>query len=64
MNSPMEETTFLYMWLGFLLLMIGFVAAFFLWAVRGDQFSHQNRARYLPLQSGIPEAAGGNKQSR
>jgi len=57
MNSPMEGTTFLCMWLGFLVLMIGCIGAFFLWAVRGGQFSRQDRARYLPLQSGIP--AGG-----
>jgi cbb3-type cytochrome oxidase maturation protein len=56
MNSPMEGATFLFMWLGFLLLMIGCVAVFFLWAVRGGQFSHQDRSRYLPLQSGIPDA--------
>jgi len=57
MNSPTEGTTFLIMRLGFLVLMIGCISAFFLWAVRGGQFSHQDRARYLPLQSGTP--AGG-----
>ena len=56
MRSPMEGTTFLFMWLGFLALMIGCVAAFFLWAVRCGQFSRQDRARYLALQSGIPGA--------
>jgi cbb3-type cytochrome oxidase maturation protein len=59
MNSPMQGTTFLFMWLGFLLLMTGCVAAFFLWAIRGGQFSNQDRARYLPLESGIPDADDG-----
>lgn len=57
MISPMEGTTFLYMWLGFLLLMICSVSTFFLWAIRKGQFSQQDRARYLALQSGIPSAA-------
>lgn len=56
MNSPMEGATFLLMWLGFLLLMTACVAAFFLWAIRGKQFSDQDGARYLPLESGIPDA--------
>jgi cbb3-type cytochrome oxidase maturation protein len=56
MNSPMQSTTFLFMWIGFLVLMIGCIAAFFLWAIRNGQFARQDRARYLPLQSGIPAA--------
>ena len=64
MNSPMEGTTFLYMWLGFLLLMMCSVAIFFLWAIRKGQFSQQDRARYLALQSGIPAAAGPNAEDR
>jgi cbb3-type cytochrome oxidase maturation protein len=31
------------------------VAAFFVWAVRSGQFSQQDRARGLALESGIPE---------
>ena len=30
------------------------VGAFFVWAIRSRQFSDQDRARYLPLNSGIP----------
>jgi nitrogen fixation-related uncharacterized protein len=52
----MEGQTFLFMWIGFLLLMICSVAAFFLWAIRAGQFSGQDRARYLPLESGIPSS--------
>jgi cbb3-type cytochrome oxidase maturation protein len=54
MNSPLEGQTFLFMWIGFLLLMSCGVAAFFLWGIRAGQFSDQDRARYLPLNSGIP----------
>jgi len=54
MNSLLEGETFFFMWLGFLLLMTGGIAAFFLWAIRNGQFSDQDRARYLPLESGIP----------
>jgi len=64
MTSPMEGTTFLYMWLGFLLLMLCSVSAFFLWAIRKGQFSQQDRARYLALQSGIPAAAEPDAEDR
>jgi cbb3-type cytochrome oxidase maturation protein len=64
MNSPMEGTTFLYMWLGFLLLMIGSVAIFFFWGIRKGQFSQQDRARYLALQSEIPAVADPDAQNR
>jgi len=63
MNSPMEGQAFLFIWIGFLLLMTGGIGAFFFWAIRAGQFSHQDRARYLALQSGIPkddEAPTGN----
>lgn len=56
MTSPFEGATFLFMWIGFLLLMSCGIAAFFLWAVRTRQFADQDRARHLPLQSGIPVA--------
>lgn len=54
MKSLLEGPTFLFMWIGFSLLMTGCIAAFFFWAVRAGQFSHQDRARYLPLDSFIP----------
>lgn len=54
MNSPMEGEAFLFIWIGFLLLMTGGIASFFLWGIRAGQFSDQDRARYLPLESGIP----------
>lgn len=45
---------FLAMWLGFLAVMIGAITMVLIWAVRSRQFSNQDRARYLPLKSGIP----------
>ena len=54
MNILLEGQTFLFMWIGFSLLMTGSIAAFFLWAIRAGQFSHQDRARYLALESYIP----------
>lgn len=49
------EGVFLLIWLGFL--MLGLTCAFLvlIWSVRNRQFSDQDRARYLPLESGIPE---------
>jgi len=34
--------------------LLGLIAVL-VWAVRTRQFSNQDRARYLPLESGIPE---------
>ncbi|WP_243369934.1 hypothetical protein [Geotalea sp. SG265] len=48
-------TAFLAMWLGFLCVMIAAITMALVWAVRSRQFSDQDRARYLPLRSGIPE---------
>ncbi|GAB7028213.1 hypothetical protein [Geotalea toluenoxydans] len=45
---------FLAMWLGFLAVMITAITLALVWAVRSRQFSDQDRARYLPLESGIP----------
>jgi nitrogen fixation-related uncharacterized protein len=52
-------TAFLAMWLGFLAVMIAAITMALVWAVRSRQFSNQDRARYLPLKSGIP---GGEAQ--
>jgi len=54
MNNLLEGQTFIFLWIGFLLLMTASIAGFFLWAIRAGQFSDQDRARYLPLDSGIP----------
>ena len=54
MNSPMDGAAFLFLWIGFLTLMIICIVAIFIWAIRTRQFSDQERARYLALQSKIP----------
>ncbi|BCS54206.1 hypothetical protein [Geobacter sp. SVR] len=52
----MEETLILCIWIGFLALMIVSIAGILVWAVRSRQFTDQERARYLALESGIPVA--------
>jgi cbb3-type cytochrome oxidase maturation protein len=54
MISILEGETFIFIWIGFLLLMSCGIGVFFFWGIRNDQFQDQDRARYLPLQSGIP----------
>ncbi len=54
MSNPWEGQAFLFMWIGFLLLMSCGIGAFFLWGIRSGQFSGQERARYLALQAEIP----------
>lgn len=56
MVSILEGETFIFIWIGFLLLMSCGIGVFFLWGIRSGQFQDQDRARYLPLQSGIPPA--------
>ncbi|WP_224959051.1 cbb3-type cytochrome oxidase assembly protein CcoS [Geomonas subterranea] len=57
MNSPLETPAFLFIWICFPLFMCGTLIVFFLWGVRSGQFADQERARYLALDSGIPEEA-------
>jgi hypothetical protein len=46
-------------WFTFLVVALVGVAAAIVWAVRSGQFTNQDRARYLPLQSGIPKSHAG-----
>lgn len=57
MSTILEDPLFVFMWLGFLVLMSVGIAAFFLWAIREGQFSQQDRARYLALESCMPLGA-------
>ena len=41
-------------WIAFTVLALIAIIAVFVWAVRARQFSDQDRARHLPLRSGIP----------
>ncbi len=46
---------FILLWVTIAVLMLAGIAAVLVWAVRNRQFSDQDRARHLPLLSGIPE---------
>ena len=48
------NSALLAMWVTFALVALGGIAAVLVWAVRSRQFSGQERARHLALQSGIP----------
>jgi cbb3-type cytochrome oxidase maturation protein len=45
------------MWVIYAIVAIAGIVAVFVWAVRSRQFSDQDRARSLPLASGIPTSA-------
>lgn len=55
MNNPLDSTAFLLIWIGFPLLAGSVAALFFFWGMRNGQFADQERARYLPLESGCVE---------
>jgi cbb3-type cytochrome oxidase maturation protein len=55
----------LIIWITFTVVALAGVIAVFIWAVRSRQFSDQDRARYLPLMSGIPgEGEAGEKKQQ
>jgi hypothetical protein len=50
------QMSLLIVWVVFTSLALVALSAVLVWAVRTHQFTGQDRARYLPLQSGIPKA--------
>lgn len=54
MSGINHTTVFLVIWIGFIVLMMSVIVILLLWAIRTRQFENQDRARYLPLRSGIP----------
>ena len=56
MNNPLDSNAFVLIWIGFPLLAGSVAALFFFWGMRNGQFADQERARYLPLESGCLEA--------
>ena len=62
MIAMSANAAFLISWLTFTVLGVAAAVAAFVWAVRNRQFSDQDRARSLPLQSGIPEQSGRQRQ--
>jgi hypothetical protein len=55
MTGITPEQGWLIMWLTFTAAATLGVSGVLIWAVRSRQFTHQDRARFLPLMSGIPE---------
>jgi cbb3-type cytochrome oxidase maturation protein len=49
------SNAFLAMWIGFAAITMAGVGAALWWAIKSGQFKDSDRARYLPLMSGIPE---------
>ena len=54
MTGTPANDALLIMWLTFTMMATLGIIAIMIWAVRSRQFSQQDRARYLPLKSGIP----------
>ena len=50
-----QQQQLLIVWLTFAVLGSAAVIVVLVWAVRTGQFAHQDRARRLPLEAGIPE---------
>ena len=53
--NPSAEATLLAVWITFTVLALIALTAVLVWAARSRQFSNQERARYLALESRIPE---------
>lgn len=58
MIAMSQNAALLVMWVVYSVLAMGGLIAVFVWCVRTRQFSDQDRARYLALQSGIPQQQG------
>jgi nitrogen fixation-related uncharacterized protein len=50
----MTQAGFLVLWIAFTVIALGGIIAVLVWAVRARQFSDQDHARYLPLESKRP----------
>ena len=48
-------TALLIVWVTFAVLALAAIVAVLVWAIRSRQFADQDRARRLPLDSGIPD---------
>ena len=48
-------SAFLKFWIGFTMIAVSAILLVVFWAISNKQFSDQDRARYLPLESHIPE---------
>jgi len=55
-------TALIIVWVTFAAIALAAIVAVLVWAVRSRQFSDQDRARRLPLQSGIPDREEPDRQ--
>jgi hypothetical protein len=55
MTIPQFHLQLLIVWITVTIVILLGLTAILVWAVRTRQFSNQDHARYLPLESGIPE---------
>jgi nitrogen fixation-related uncharacterized protein len=55
MMALAPESALLVAWVALAAVAIAGIVAVLVWAVRTGQFANQDRARYLPLESGIPD---------
>ena len=62
MTAVTAQGVLLVVWICFTVMALVGVIAVFVWAVRARQFSDQDRARHLPLRSGIPPAGAGTDE--
>lgn len=53
------DSALLLVWIAFSGVALAGILAVLVWAVRAGQFGDQDRARYLPLESGIPDGLPG-----
>lgn len=64
MTGMTPDTALLVMWLTFTVMSVLGVSGVLVWAVRSRQFAGQDRARRLPLMSGIPADDGESGKGR
>jgi nitrogen fixation-related uncharacterized protein len=59
-----SSQTYVYVWLVITGLIVLGLIPIIIWAIKTRQFSEQDRARHLPLQSGIPEEKEGKRGTK
>ena len=62
MTIPQFHLQLLIVWVTVTVVILCGLTAVLIWAVRTRQFSNQDHARYLSLESGIPEEDGPEKR--
>ncbi len=55
MGENIYTNSFIWLWIGFVILLGIPIFAGLLWAIKNGQFKNQHYARHLALRSGIPD---------